>query len=381
MQLSDILKAIQPCNMELPYIFVSYSAKDQARVWQDVLQFQQMGYNVWLDEKNLDKTQASWRSDALNAIRDMNCSLLVFYVSRHSLVSQPCYSELSCTVEEYTRAVHFGPVKFVAVDAEPISDIMEFSREVYTQIRKKDIPKAEKTSQAVTLHNCIEQFFNSNNEKVRVSTFTIPNRKMDYYEEITATFPEDTRVLEPVHIPNSKPEPTIIPKPVPVVTPVKQKPEAGAKTKQESMPHSDHKLKEFMLAEKAMAAGTKELYSYQSFTPAYALSQEQLENAVANIAKGEKKENILGMFDEGKQYSFRRPGEYGVVLTKTTLYCSLAKQNPVDLKTLRMVRMGKEHRHLELFYADGRKEDVCFEHHYQVVKAVLEVYAEANRQQ
>ena len=84
MQLSDVLKAIQPCDMDQPYIFISYSAKDQERVWQDVLRFQQMGYNVWLDEKNLDKTQASWRSDALSAIRDMNCSLLVFYVSRNS---------------------------------------------------------------------------------------------------------------------------------------------------------------------------------------------------------------------------------------------------------------------------------------------------------
>ena len=69
MQLSDVLKAIQPCDMDKPYIFISYSAKDQTRVWQDVLRFQQMGFNVWLDEKNLDKTKSSWRTDALNAIR------------------------------------------------------------------------------------------------------------------------------------------------------------------------------------------------------------------------------------------------------------------------------------------------------------------------
>ena len=153
MELSEILKSIQPCNMDESYIFISYSAKDSQRVWQDVLKFQQMGYNVWLDEKNLDKTQPSWRADALEAIRDLNCSLMVFYVSRNSLVSQPCFSELACTVEDYTKAVHFGPVKFVAVDVEPINDIVEFSREVYMEIRKKDIPKADKTTQAITLNN------------------------------------------------------------------------------------------------------------------------------------------------------------------------------------------------------------------------------------
>ena len=212
MELSEVLKSIQPCNMDESYIFISYSAKDSQRVWQDVLKFQQMGYNVWLDEKNLDKTQPSWRNDALEAIRDLNCALMVFYVSRNSLVSQPCFSELACTVEDYTKAVHFGPVKFVAVDVEPIDDIVDFSRQVYMEIRKKDIPKADKTTQAITLNNCIEQFFNSNNEKVRVKPMDIPNRKMDYYEEITAAFPDDTQVL-PVVEPEPVPEPVVIPEP------------------------------------------------------------------------------------------------------------------------------------------------------------------------
>ena len=55
MELSEVLKSIQPCNMDESYIFISYSAKDSEQVWRDVLKFQQMGYNVWLDEKNLDK--------------------------------------------------------------------------------------------------------------------------------------------------------------------------------------------------------------------------------------------------------------------------------------------------------------------------------------
>ena len=45
---------------------------------------QQLGYNVWLDEKNRDKTKASWTEDALAAISDLDCLLVVFYVSQYS---------------------------------------------------------------------------------------------------------------------------------------------------------------------------------------------------------------------------------------------------------------------------------------------------------
>ena len=196
MQPSEVLKKIRPCDMEEPFVFVSYSSLDSQRVWEDVLRFQQLGYNVWLDEKNLDKTKASWRADALEAIRDINCCLLVFYVSRYSLVSKACFAELGSTVEETTQATHNGPVKFVAVDAEPIDDIIQFQQEVYTQVRSnKTFSKEEKTGRLVTLRQCIDQFFDSNNEKVRVKAYGLPNRKMDYYEEIVAAFPDESRIF------------------------------------------------------------------------------------------------------------------------------------------------------------------------------------------
>lgn len=196
MQPSEILKKIRPCDMDEPFVFISYSSRDAQRVWEDVLRFQQMGYNVWLDEKNLDKTKASWRADALEAIRDINCCLLVFYVSRYSLVSQACFAELESTVEETTQATHNGPVKFVAVDAEPIDDIIQFQQEVYGQVRaNKAFSKEEKTIRLVTLRQCIDKFFDSNNEKVRVKAHGLPNRKMDYYEEIVAAFPDESRIF------------------------------------------------------------------------------------------------------------------------------------------------------------------------------------------
>lgn len=196
MQANEILKRIRPCDRNEPFVFISYSSLDNHRVWEDVLRFQQMGYNVWLDEKNLDKTRASWREDALEAIRDFDCTLVVFYVSRNSLVSQACFSELECTVDEITQATHNGPVKFVAVDVEPIDDIIQFQQQVYADIRsKRELSKEEKTSRVITLRKCIDQFFNSNNEKVRVKAHSLPNRKMDYYEEIVAAFTDETRVF------------------------------------------------------------------------------------------------------------------------------------------------------------------------------------------
>ena len=78
--MSEILKQIISCDVQKPYIFVSYSSNDKEVVWADVLEFQKQGYNVWLDEKNLDKTKASWKEDALLAIQDMYCMLVVFFM-------------------------------------------------------------------------------------------------------------------------------------------------------------------------------------------------------------------------------------------------------------------------------------------------------------
>lgn len=195
MQLIDVLKEIRPCNTNKPYIFISYSGKDKNLVWRDVLEFQRRGYNIWIDEKNLDKTQDSWRYNALPAIEDMDCELLVFYVSKYSLISEGCYLELEKTIEERTQAIHFGPVKFIAVDVEEIGDIMDFSKSVYTELRSSNLTKEQKKKHAIILDKFKKKFFNSNNEKVRIHPKNEANRKMDYFEEILASFPSSTRIF------------------------------------------------------------------------------------------------------------------------------------------------------------------------------------------
>ncbi|MCD7956726.1 MAG: leucine-rich repeat protein [Lachnospiraceae bacterium] len=195
--LQSILYEIKPCDLNSPYIFISYSSLDSELVWQDVREFQRRGYNVWLDEKNLDKTKPSWREDAIAAIEDMECELVVFYVSANSLRSNACYQEMLKTVDERTRAMHFGPVKFVAIDAEPVGDITTFAQKVFREIRGSSLEKEERSRQALALDGFMRDFFNSNNEKVRIHPKNEANRKIDYYDDIMASFPDSARVFEP----------------------------------------------------------------------------------------------------------------------------------------------------------------------------------------
>ena len=202
MEPADILSQIKPCDMENPYIFISYSAQDHARVWADVLAFQQLGFNVWLDERNLDKTKDSWTEDALSAISDLDCLLVLFYVSSSSLTSEACYRELSQTTETLTVRIHFGPVRFIAVDVENVGDIGVFTQEVYTNLMgRKDISKKERPAKAIVLSQFCDNFFGSNNERVRVHPKDEPNRKIDYYEEIVASFPDAAKIYPPVKTP------------------------------------------------------------------------------------------------------------------------------------------------------------------------------------
>ena len=127
-----------------------------------------------------------------------------------------------------------------------------------------------------------------------------------------------------------------------------------------------------------MQEGTKELKKrseYFRFIAAHEMTQKQLENAVTYIAKGEKTEDVMGMYDG----SLFNNGKDGVVLTKTTLYSRSAKKNPVDLQTLKEVHVGNSSCHLILIYKDGRCEDVFFNLDYLAVKAVLEVYINHNK--
>ena len=165
MELAEVIKQIRPCNPDLPYIFVSYSSHDRELVWRDVLKYQRQGYNVWLDEKNLDKSKASWMDDALDAIEDMECCLVVFYVSETSLCSKACYQEMSKTLDQVTQDLHNGPVKFIAIDAQEIGDITDFKNRIFQSVTAdRALEKEERSQKIRTLQAFVRELFNSNND-------------------------------------------------------------------------------------------------------------------------------------------------------------------------------------------------------------------------
>ena len=195
MELNELLRRIRPCVMDRPYVFISYSSLDREVVWQDVLEFQNRGYNVWLDEKNVDKSKASWKDDAEEAVQRLNCRLAVFYVSRHSLTSVPCHNEMCATRSQKARRRHNGEVKFIAVDVEPIADIVAFADGVYEELTDDfSIGQEIREQRLDALYSFKEDFFFGNNERVRVHAKNAPDRIVDYYDEILEYFPVKSRI-------------------------------------------------------------------------------------------------------------------------------------------------------------------------------------------
>ncbi|MDO4976738.1 MAG: TIR domain-containing protein [Eubacteriales bacterium] len=194
------LDHVVPCDMEKPFIFISYSSDDYEYVYQDVITFQSRGYNIWFDEANLDKTQESWKEDALNAIHDYDCKLALFYVSESSLSSTNCLKEIRELSSEATRGVRMGNVvKFLAVETGMVGIIDDFQDSLYQRILHSDMEKAQINQKLEALTGFKQDIFNSN-EKVRILCRNNPNRKSDYYNEIIRYFPNSTRNL-PVKTP------------------------------------------------------------------------------------------------------------------------------------------------------------------------------------
>lgn len=396
MQLADILRDIKPCDMERPYIFVSYSAEDKELVWRDVLEFQKRGYNVWLDEKNLDKTEDSWRLDALSAVEDMDCELVVFYVSRHSLISENCYLELEKTTEEQTQAIHFGPVKFIAVDVEEIGNIVEFARQVYGQVRQSELPKAEKSKQAVTLDRFIRNFFNSNNEKVRVHPKNEANRKMDYYEEIAASFPDCTRtfpISEELPEAETAPAAEAAPQPEPVrreepdaAAPAEPEPAATAEETVEKPGQTQTKPEPAAPAGETVTepgAVPPERTVYQAmilanaavpkfrFQRARECTAAQLRTAVERFAAGAAGETVVGFLDT----TVMSNGKSGVLLTDRRLYSNMLKsrEHALDLwKIKTAARSEKSELRTIVTFEDGSAEECSFSIYRDLIVAFLD---------
>lgn len=397
-----ILGELKCCDREKPYIFISYSSLDLEPVWRDVLRFQKMGYNVWLDEKDADKTSPSWRTEALGAIRDINCQMLLFYVSSNSLSSKPCFEELSCTEDEDTWNNHFGPLKFVAVDLESISDIAQFCKDLHQKVCNDfSVAKSVRTERAQTVSRCLKQFFSK--DKIRVRPIDSPARKQDYYEELRGIFPKDACIApdaakkEP-DAPAVKETP-VEPDPEPAET-TEQKAAQGAETKPaaeqkapeapaaeirneevRSEPDTEAQISWAAIADLAMQKANAELAAKKEsirFKPPMLLNFRQFVFGTNHIAnKHIPGERIVGLADS----TLLGSGKNGVLLTEQVLYAKEMGQDriAIDLTQVTGVEPGKDDQHLIVTMQGRAGQEYYFYTIAPAVQVILRTYIDAGR--
>lgn len=192
---TDGMKHLQnqllPCDMEKPYAFVSYCSADSKPVWEDVVFLQKHKLNLWIDEPNLNKGNNSWREDALRSINNFNCEVVIFYISKNSLLSSACLQELSETLSDNTRKTHNGrEVRVIVIEVERIYDLTAYLDGIFEGLNNKPLTSAEKGKLSSILQG-FREFFGSNNEKVRVQV----GSSDDYYKQIIREIERCTRSL------------------------------------------------------------------------------------------------------------------------------------------------------------------------------------------
>ena len=75
-----------------PYVFLSYSHKDEELALSVIEYLQEHSFNVWYDEGIHSGTQ--WKDVILKKIANPNCWMMVFLVTQNSLASKECRREI-----------------------------------------------------------------------------------------------------------------------------------------------------------------------------------------------------------------------------------------------------------------------------------------------
>ena len=79
-----------------PFVFVSYSHRDEEIVYREIRWLQDQGVNVWYDTHI--QAGSEWSDALANAIA--GCSRFVFFITPNSVASENCRRELNYAIEE-----------------------------------------------------------------------------------------------------------------------------------------------------------------------------------------------------------------------------------------------------------------------------------------
>lgn len=178
---TELFARIRPCDMDKPFAFVSYSHADGEHVWKDILTLQEKGYNIWVDLTVNPTEEKSWDEKTAEVIAAFNCRVVLFYTSKHSVVSAPCMKEiLSCESEEAMSTHGRKAVPLTKIDVAPIEDIVQFERDANCYIDEAKLSGEKKSKMANALSTIMKHCFSAGNGTVRVMSRNDPRLEVDY---------------------------------------------------------------------------------------------------------------------------------------------------------------------------------------------------------
>lgn len=186
-------------NREKPFAFVSYSWADAEVVYRDVKRLQDQGFNLWLDKAKMNERKDSWSEQALQAIYDIDCHVLFFYMSSNSLASESCLKEIMATIDENSRLVHGAPLPVVLIEVEPVTgEASAWIRMLHRKMNSSSLVKDEKTRKCIALSSFREQFFEKKgwDKKIRIGTIEALGEE-EYFRKLISNLPEIVENVEP----------------------------------------------------------------------------------------------------------------------------------------------------------------------------------------
>ncbi|MBQ7828968.1 MAG: toll/interleukin-1 receptor domain-containing protein [Clostridia bacterium] len=112
-----------------PYIFISYSHKDTARVLPVIAAMQDKGYRIWYDQGI--EAGSEWSNNIAKHLRD--CSAFVAFVSKYSMASENCLDEIAYAKSNNKPSLMIFLEEEVELPAGVEMQTARFQRMFYTE--------------------------------------------------------------------------------------------------------------------------------------------------------------------------------------------------------------------------------------------------------
>ena len=184
----DLIAKTELFHQEIPYSFISYShhEADQQIVWRDLAVLDQT-YNIWQDTKDINYTK-TWTNNTGEVIKNNNCLMLIFYVSKNSLRSPNCLPEIQL-IETQTD------LNLILVEAEPgiEGSLRSFIDSVFAEtMNDTEIPSDDRQKMLETIIEYKKLFERTGRfDQSRVPYSAEPTES--YYKLLTRNLPEESK--------------------------------------------------------------------------------------------------------------------------------------------------------------------------------------------